>query len=59
MKKVRGLDDEKLGNVEGLGASGMQIDFHHAVTYVVAGLAGFGHRGTERRREEETAVSVD
>jgi len=22
----------------------MQIDFHHAVTYVVARLAGFGHR---------------
>jgi nucleoside 2-deoxyribosyltransferase len=25
----------------------MQIDFHHAVTYVVARLAGFGHREAE------------
>jgi hypothetical protein len=25
----------------------MQIDFHHAVTYVVARLAGFGHRDAE------------
>jgi hypothetical protein len=32
---------------EQTGERRMQIDFHHGVTYVVARLAGFGHRDAE------------